>query len=60
MFHLQTNPSLIELVKGYGVNCTQRQLNNEEANSVDLPQKSLFMDTFIHRRKTRDPATMAT
>ena len=40
MFHLQINPSLIEVVKGYGVKCTQRQLNNEEANSVDLPQKS--------------------
>ena len=40
MFHLQTNPSLIKLVKGYGVKFTQRELNNEEAKSVDLPQKS--------------------
>ena len=49
MFHLQTNPSLIEVVKGYGVKCTQRQLDEVEANSIGSPTKMirLFMDTFF-------------
>ena len=49
MFHLQTNPSLIEVVKGYGVKCTQRQLDEVEANSSGSPTKliRLFMDTFF-------------
>ena len=48
MFHLQTNPSLIEVVKGYGVKCTQRQLDEVEANSSGSPTKMirLLMDTF--------------
>ena len=48
MFHLQTNPLLIEVVKGYGVKCTQRQLDEVEANSGS-PTKMirLFMDTFF-------------
>ena len=49
MFHLQTNPSLIELVKGYRVRCTQRQLNEVEANSSGSATKVIrnFMETFF-------------
>ena len=50
MFHLQTNPSLIKVVKGnYEVKCTQRQLDEVEANSSGSPTKMirLFMDTFF-------------
>ena len=49
MFHLQTNPSLIELVKDYGVKCTQRQLDEVEANSSGCATKMIrnFMDTFF-------------
>ena len=49
MFHLQTNPSYVELVKGYGVKCTQRQLDEVEANSNGSHTRMirLFMDTFF-------------
>ena len=49
MFHLQTNPSLIKLVKGYGVKCTQCQLDEVEANSSGSATKMIqnFMDTFF-------------
>ena len=53
MFHLQTNPSLIELVKGYGVKCTQRQLDEVEANSSGSATKMIrnFMDTFFTEKE---------
>ena len=49
MFYLQTNPSLIELVKGYGVKCTQRQLDEVESNSSGSATKMIrnFMDAFF-------------
>ena len=49
MTNTQTNPSLIELVKGYGVKCTQRQLDEVEANSSGSATKMIrnFMDTFF-------------
>ena len=55
MFHLQTSPSLIELVKGYGVKCTQRQLDEVEANSSRSVAKMIrnFMDTFFAEEKLR-------
>ena len=54
MFHLQTNPSLIEVVKGYGVKCTQRQLDEVEANSSGSPTKNdkAVYGYLLHRRGT--------
>ena len=53
MFHLQTNPSLIELVKGYGVKCTQRQLDEVESNSSGSATKMIrnFMDAFFTEKE---------
>ena len=49
MFHLQTSPCLVELVKGYGVKCTQRQLDEVEANSNGSATRMIrnFMGTFF-------------
>ena len=50
MFYLQTNPSLIELIKGYGIKRTQwMRLDEVEYNSSGSATKMIhnFMDAFF-------------